>query len=116
VRVAVTMSGGAALDLPHLPDTVRRALDGHGAPAVAGPAIQAAPAMMTLKDGGARSVDHPAEAPPRFGTPTKEELIELLTRYHGNITEVARQVGKKRMQVHRWLDRYNLDIKDFRPQ
>ncbi len=106
VRVAVTLSGGAPLDLPHLPDPVRRALDGHGAPALpAGPSAPAAPAVTTLRDSATR----------RTETPSEEHLRELLTRHQGNIAAVGRELGKERMQVHRWLKRYGLDPDDFRP-
>ena len=107
VRVAVTLSGGAPLDLLHLPETVRRALDGHGAPALPGPAQQANPGTMTMGTG----------TPPRRGdTPSEEELRDLLVRHRGNIAAVGRELGKERMQVHRWMRRYNLDIQDFRPR
>jgi sigma-54 dependent transcriptional regulator, acetoin dehydrogenase operon transcriptional activator AcoR len=115
VRVAVTMSGGAPLDLQHLPDMVRKALDGHGAPALPGPLVEASPTMMTLKDGVRRSDAPPPDLVRRVETPSEEELTQLLLRHHGNIAAVGRELGKKRMQVHRWMRRYGIDIKRFRP-
>jgi DNA-binding NtrC family response regulator len=121
VRVGLTLSGGAPLDLPHLPETVRRALDGHGAPATAGPSTPVSPAVVTLRDAPLRHA--PARDPLESGSrdslrrsepPTEQELRELLTRYAGNIAKVGRELGKERMQVHRWLRRYNIDIREFR--
>jgi DNA-binding NtrC family response regulator len=118
VRVALTLSGGQPLDLPHLPETVRRALDGHGTPAEA--SLDAAAAVLGAT---AQTYREPVPLPPsakppankpRGETPTEEELRELLTRHQGNIAAVGRELGKERMQVHRWLRRYNLDIEDFR--
>lgn len=43
-----------------------------------------------------------------------EELKALLREHGGNIAAVARAVGKARMQVHRWLKRYEIDPEDYR--
>jgi sigma-54 dependent transcriptional regulator, acetoin dehydrogenase operon transcriptional activator AcoR len=125
VRVGVTLSGGAPLDLQHLPETARAALEGHGAMA-AGQAAKVSPADTTLRD-GSRAVaeaSHGTGSPPsgtpgdasarRSDTPTKEELIALLILHRGNIAAVGQALGKHRMQVHRWLRRYEIDIRDFR--
>ena len=117
VRVAVTLSGGAPLDLQHLPETVRRALDGHGAPATPGPVVQAAPAVVTLRDGvmhGGHERDKSDSGARRMEPPTEQQLRDLLKLHAGNITKVARELGKERMQVHRWLRRYSIDIREFR--
>jgi len=44
----------------------------------------------------------------------REELLALLRRYRGNVAEVARAFGKGRMQVHRWAQRYDIDLASFR--
>jgi sigma-54 dependent transcriptional regulator, acetoin dehydrogenase operon transcriptional activator AcoR len=46
--------------------------------------------------------------------PTREELIGLLERHQGNVAAVGRDLGKARMQIHRWLKRYTIDIDDYR--
>ena len=117
VRVAVTLSAGQPLDLGHLPETVRRALDGHGTPADAGleaAAILAATAQTYREPAPSAPGAKAPASKPRPETPSEEELRELLTRHQGNIAAVGRELGKERMQVHRWLRRYNLDIEDFR--
>jgi DNA-binding NtrC family response regulator len=48
--------------------------------------------------------------------PTREELVGLLERHQGNVAAVGRDLGKARMQIHRWLKRYAIDIDDFRRQ
>ena len=53
-------------------------------------------------------------APPRLAPPTEEEMRELLVRHQGNVAAIGRELGKARMQVHRWLVRYGIDIDDFR--
>jgi len=117
VRVAVTLSDGGPLDLAHLPETVRRALDGHGTPASAdleAAAMLNSTAQTYREQPPVHAVNTKPPTRPRGETPSEAELRELLIRHQGNIAAVGRELGKERMQVHRWLRRYNLDIEDFR--
>ncbi len=50
------------------------------------------------------------------GVPSEEELRRLLSEHEGNIAAVGRVFGKERMQVHRWMQRYDIDIKSYRSQ
>jgi len=122
VRVAMTLSAGAPLDLPHLPETVRRALDGHGSPMEVSLSTPGAQAALTYRGPMADPTasnstvrpNAPATASKRSETPTEEELRDLLFRHRGNIAAVGRELGKERMQVHRWLRRYNIEIDPYR--
>ena len=58
----------------------------------------------------------PTAPPPRRGPPTEEELRMLLERHKGNIAAVGRELGKERMQVHRWLKRYDIDLAQYRSE
>ncbi|HVJ89993.1 MAG TPA: sigma 54-interacting transcriptional regulator [Labilithrix sp.] len=44
----------------------------------------------------------------------KEGLVEELTRARGNVAEVARVMGRTRMQIHRWMKRFTIDPDTFR--
>ena len=44
----------------------------------------------------------------------KAALIELLTSHGGNVTAVAKAMGKARMQIHRWAKRYDIDLGSFK--
>ena len=44
----------------------------------------------------------------------RDELVGLLKTHRGNLSAVARAVGKKRTQVQRWMARYGLDADDYR--
>ena len=44
----------------------------------------------------------------------RTDLLARMKRNRGNVSAVAREMGKARMQVHRWLDRYGLRATDFR--
>ena len=46
----------------------------------------------------------------------REELVGLLAEHHGNVSAVARAMGKGRMQVHRWLKRFGLDLDAYREE
>jgi len=44
----------------------------------------------------------------------REQLDRLLVEHEGNVAEVARALGKARMQVHRWMKRFAIDPKRYR--
>ncbi|HEX2573190.1 MAG TPA: sigma 54-interacting transcriptional regulator [Polyangia bacterium] len=63
------------------------------------------------------------EASPRHRPPPRRQgsqqdlrqtLITLLEQYEGNVTQVARRLGKARNQIHRWLDRYQIEPNAYR--
>jgi transcriptional regulator with GAF, ATPase, and Fis domain len=44
----------------------------------------------------------------------RERLLGLLATHRGNIAAVSQAIGKARMQVHRWMRRYQIDHRAFR--
>jgi DNA-binding NtrC family response regulator len=44
----------------------------------------------------------------------RKTLVALLEQHRGNISYVARDLGKARMQIHRWMRRFDLDPAAFR--
>ena len=44
------------------------------------------------------------------------ELVHQLQMHNGNISGVAKALGKARMQVHRWMKRWEIDPESFRQQ
>ncbi|HET7505638.1 MAG TPA: helix-turn-helix domain-containing protein, partial [Kofleriaceae bacterium] len=44
----------------------------------------------------------------------RTELVTLLREHQGNITSIARATGWNRVQIHRWLKRFELDPRPFR--
>ncbi len=57
----------------------------------------------------------PPEDEEAQGAPDETALRELLTKHAGNVAAVGRELAKARMQVHRWMKRYGIDIADYRP-
>jgi transcriptional regulator of acetoin/glycerol metabolism len=90
---ALALAGAGAIELAHLPDAVGAAAQ------AAGPADSAPVEPAELE---------PAEERIRA------ELVALLTEHAGNISAVARAMGKGRMQIHRWVRRWGLELASFR--
>lgn len=44
----------------------------------------------------------------------REQLIGLLRKHEGNVSAVARDMGKARNQIQRWIKRYELDASTYR--
>jgi transcriptional regulator of acetoin/glycerol metabolism len=86
LEVAATLAEGSAIDLVHLPEAVARA--------------------ASFPPAEARAV--------ATGDPLCDGLVASLTRHRGNVAAVARELGKARMQVHRWMRRFGLEAGSFR--
>jgi hypothetical protein len=96
IKRAVAIATGERLTAEHLPEAVQEAMVGYGTPAAA---------------------PNPAErarAPEASRAPSADELRELLLRNRGNVAAVGRELGKERMQIHRWLRRYGIDVAEYR--
>jgi transcriptional regulator with PAS, ATPase and Fis domain len=61
-----------------------------------------------------RAVAEAAGRAPIGADPVQEGLLSALARHRGNISAVARDMGKARMQIQRWLRRYGIDPRAFR--
>jgi DNA-binding NtrC family response regulator len=95
MKLSVALADGVDLDIRHLPDTIQHALR--------------QPARLSAR---------PPPAAPSYPlggeAPTEHDLRALLSKNKGNIAAVGRELGKERMQVHRWLKRYAINIDDYR--
>jgi transcriptional regulator with GAF, ATPase, and Fis domain len=57
----------------------------------------------------------PPAAPGRLSAIDRRELVsELMRKHRGNITEVARELGKPRAQIYRWLRSFGILQERFR--
>jgi transcriptional regulator with GAF, ATPase, and Fis domain len=92
LEVAVVLARAGPIELDHLPKALREVKR-------RGLAVPAA----TSED--------PAEKQRR----RKDELVALLRNHLGNVSAVGRALGKTRAQVHRWIKRFQIDVKTFRP-
>ncbi len=91
---AVALSTVPLLAAELLPEPLREEMVGYGKP-------------PSVRDSNERD-------PTRQGTPSEEELRALLAEHRGNVAAVSRILGKARMQIHRWVERYVIDLDDYR--
>jgi transcriptional regulator with PAS, ATPase and Fis domain len=91
VAAALVLAGDGPVELAHLPENIRRP----GAPAAAIPGLR--PRQLSAED-----------------LRRREQVATLLRASNGNVAEVARSLGKARMQVHRWVKRFDLSLADYR--
>ncbi len=68
------------------------------------------PSLSASSPHGPRRPDGEENAP----DPRCESLVAVLARRRGNISEVARELGKDRKQVQRWMERFGLTAASFR--
>ena len=127
LRAALVLAGTQPVDLAHLPEAVRAALrqgplplaEVQTGPVLPGRADATDPDLLPVAAGGEQGAD--AGAPVRPQRPLsaeerrhKEELLLLVGEHRGNVTTMARALGKARMQVQRWLKRYGIDPQEYR--
>jgi DNA-binding NtrC family response regulator len=86
LETALVLSGTGVIELAHLPPELREP-------------------STRKKDASEEAIDESRKA----------ELEALLEQHAGNVSAVARAMGKARMQIQRWMDRYGLDPRSFRP-
>jgi hypothetical protein len=75
-------------------------------------------AALVLAGDGAIELEHLDEAlrnpPDDDPAELRARLVQLLAQHDGNVSAVARAMGKARMQIHRWIKRFELSLDDYR--
>jgi sigma-54 dependent transcriptional regulator, acetoin dehydrogenase operon transcriptional activator AcoR len=94
----IALADSHRLDVAHLPSAIREEMDSYG------------------KLGGGQPMHVEPAHGARAATPDERALRELLARHGGNIAAVGRELGKARMQIHRWLKRYEISLEDYRDE
>lgn len=56
----------------------------------------------------------PDSEPPSNPDELRQQIVQLLEQHRGNVTLVARAMGKTRMQVHRWMQKFGIDPEMYR--
>ena len=56
----------------------------------------------------------PEPAPREADARIREELLLALADTQGNVSEVARRMKRTRMQIHRWMKRWDIDVDAYR--
>jgi DNA-binding NtrC family response regulator len=107
------VASGPELDAEHLTDEIKELMKTYGQPR-ATTAEPQAPRTAVAAQPAESGTPGSAMAQRQSGPPSEQALRELLTRHHGNIAAVGRELGKERVQVHRWLRRYGIDVGEYR--
>jgi DNA-binding NtrC family response regulator len=100
----IALSSEPTLDAEHLTDEIKERMKKYGS-------HRATPAPMT------QDAAEPSDSAPRGAqgeAPSEQELRALLARHQGNIAAVGRELGKDRVQVHRWMRKYGINIDEYR--
>jgi transcriptional regulator with GAF, ATPase, and Fis domain len=106
IKRATALAEGPIFDTPHLPDQVQEVMRSYGSrPRVESPSVYPPSTIPPVP------LSIPAS---RRVPPSEQELRSLLSRHHGNVAAVGRELGKERMQVHRWMKRYGISIDEYR--
>jgi transcriptional regulator of acetoin/glycerol metabolism len=92
LEAALVFAGDSAIEPEHFPT------------ALSGPVAGA---------GRSRDIALPRDASPEDQA-RRAELVRLLRSHRGNLSAVARELGKARYQVQRWMKRYALRPEDYR--
>jgi DNA-binding NtrC family response regulator len=120
------MTSGSELDVQHLTDAIQERMKTYGGPNE--PAAEASPPEPAERAKGAPERGDPSQSPPRLpdaspspaqtfaagGVPSEQELRDMLAQHHGNVAAVARLLSKDRVQIHRWMKRYEIEIEEYR--
>ncbi|MFT3769946.1 MAG: sigma 54-interacting transcriptional regulator [Minicystis sp.] len=106
IKRGIALCDGAELDTPHLPHEIKELMKLYG--------VRDKPPVAAPTPGGHPAPAAAAPPPARTGVPTEAELRALLLQHRGNVAAVGREFGKERMQVHRWMKRYGIDVGDYR--
>jgi transcriptional regulator with GAF, ATPase, and Fis domain len=106
LKRAAALAEADNLEAKHLPETVREVMSSYGSRYVEEPVPPHNPSAP------------PGEgaAPPRRRgqAPSEGELRALLAQHHGNVAAVGRELGKERMQIHRWMQRFGIVVDEYR--
>ena len=99
LSVAAVLAG-EVVELSHFPEPLRLAVQ----PRAAGAVPPVRPST-------------PPEPPRELGpgdAELRDALVAALRSSRGNVSEVARAMGKTRMQIHRWMRRFAIDPESYR--
>ncbi len=107
IKRGLALTGGAPLDAKHLPEDIAERMKEYG---------DKKRGSHLPASGGPGATPESREVPPKRSAPTEAELRALLERHQGNIAAVGRELGKERMQVHRWLKKYGISLDGYRSE
>ncbi len=119
IKRAGALAAGDVIDVGQLPDSIASLMREYGKRPGSGTipperreSKMPPPFSSPLAGGGTSPPANVVSS--RRPPPSEEQLRDLLTRHRGNIAAVGRELGKERMQVHRWMKRYGISVEEYR--
>jgi len=101
IKRCLALCDGTTLEETLLPEPIRELMLDYGRP-------------LSTSERAGQSSPFEASREVRAGAPTDAELRMLLEKHRGNVAAVGRDLGKARMQIHRWMERYGIDVAEYR--
>ncbi len=86
IEIALSLAESAVIDLPHLP-------------------LQVAESLTRRPERSSNLAEDER---------IRHSVVSSLVRHRGNVAAAARELGKARMQVQRWMTRFGIDGRSFR--
>jgi transcriptional regulator of acetoin/glycerol metabolism len=77
-------------------------------------ALRDLPEGLSRRTDPAKAVATPPPVSVNTGSPTPARLQELLARHEGNVADVARELGKHRAAVWRWIKKFGIAVAPHR--
>ena len=91
IKRCIALSDGLSVEESLLPEPIKELMIEYGRPL--------ARSQQPVQDGSLDIIRASRSAPP-----SDAELRALLEKHRGNVAAVGRDIGKARMQVHRWME------------
>src|SRR5262249_5650611 len=120
IKRGIALCETGELDAIQLPDVIKDLMHAYGKRGVRSSAVPSTspsafppPPKSETPFSGTQAAPPPGAAM-RGAVPSEQELRTLLAQHHGNIAAVGREYGKERMQVHRWMKRYGINVDEYR--
>jgi len=101
IKRCLALSDGTTLEEALLPEPIKELMSDYGR-------------HLSSSEQAAQNTVFDSTRNSRAAAPTDAELRALLEKHHGNVAAAGRELGKARMQVHRWMERYGIDVADYR--
>ena len=129
LMAAAILAGAEPIQLDHLSAEVRQGSERAGADGVSADRVSAGQVSaeahgVISRETVSRAADEDDVGDPGYVPPPgplsdddrrlRDEVIESLRAHAGNISAVARAMGKDRKQIQRWVKRFDLDPQNFR--
>ena len=118
LEMASILAGDSEIAFEHLPEYIRMMPQAAAESASAGSnrAASDSAAFDRAASDPAASGAFPADrgSGDESDMARREQLLALLRKHEGNVSAVARDMGKARNQIQRWIKRYDIDTSTYR--